>query len=260
MAVQFKAAPLPALDLREEEEKIYTLSLQESPDSVVWSLDPRECGIDFVVDENNPCRVTLKVQSGAGGIVLLNYTIKVGEDEYSGYCTIRLNAGCSGKTKNNQPAASVWRKPETVTPAPAPVNQQVEEPTLPADSLQLDRTQGKIPDDCHLLSLQIRGNEVLCIVRGREYKLGRESAALQFKPDLAFDPFFESEELKKQCSREQATICWTGNNIQVECTGRSPLYLVDEHGNGVERPRSFFWKPGEILGFPGGITLRLVLP
>lgn len=260
MCIQFTSELKKTIKMQQQETTVISLPLEQPPDNVRWFSDPPDC-IDIEQDATDLKSVRLTVRSTARSFVLVKYTIEQGQEEYKGDFTVLVKKESDFAAQQNQQSASPNHPPgapvtgTTPRPAASLKSQPVPLPTPAPDSAR--GVSVVIPDDCHQLSIQVLDRNEMSIVRGRTYTIGRGSSSLNKNPDFVLDPFFDSDEQRKQCSRSQASILWSDNAIIITCTGRTPLQRLSSEGIMEELPQSFTWNPDETLMFPGGVQLRL---
>lgn len=95
--------------------------------------------------------------------------------------------------------------------------------------------------------------------RERSVTVGRFSLDLPERIDLDLTGHFSSESEERLCSRLQAEIFWQKGRLWVQDRGRHPIYAKrDPHFlRSLSEPHP--WAEEEVLLFPGGLSLRLVL-
>lgn len=85
--------------------------------------------------------------------------------------------------------------------------------------------------------------------------VGKFSASKAIFPDIDLRHQFDNEQSEALCSRQQARIYWSHDQIQLLNIGKSPITLPD--GRRLATDQAYPWMPGEEVILPGGLSLRL---
>jgi hypothetical protein len=93
------------------------------------------------------------------------------------------------------------------------------------------------------------------LLRQKSLLIGKFSASKVVLPDIDLHGHFPDIQSEKQCSRRQAKVYWSEGRIVLQNEGKSPLTLPD--GRQLSSTASHDWQPGEAIGLPGGLSLRL---
>lgn len=87
--------------------------------------------------------------------------------------------------------------------------------------------------------------------------VGKFSASKAVFPDIDLRHQFIDQQSESLCSRQQARIYWSHDQIQLLNIGKSPITLPD--GRPLATDQAYPWMPGEEVILPGGLSLRLAV-
>lgn len=85
--------------------------------------------------------------------------------------------------------------------------------------------------------------------------VGKFSASKLVMPDIDLRGHFPNQRGEEQCSRRQVKVYWSEGRIRLQNVGKSLLRLPGDRN--LPSTESYDWQPGEEVGLPGGLSLRL---
>ena len=215
----------------------------------VWSNLPG--GVAAQQPTSDTLMLIVDIPADLSGVHRLSY--RIGDNALAGMLLLKiLPADASA------PQALVT--PTPASPAAAPVVTPTPEPAVQTSSFQ---AASSAPTSAPTGDYEVRvyrggtliANKTQPLLRHKSLLVGKFSASKSILPDIDLSGQFPDMPSEGQCSRRQAKVYWSAGRVVLQNEGKSPLDLPD--GRKLPPAATHDWQPGEDVGLPGGLTLRL---